>query len=451
MKKIIVLAAIVFMANTLFNSCQKLDEIIWDGNGGPGHGHLQQTKTYSSEVAFKWMDMQLHLIITNPTPFGGTPTQRYFAYGAIALYESVVPGMPSYQSLSGQLTDFPDMPSTLNGKAYSWAICANAAMAAMTRSFFTAATDVNKTKIDSLENALNNHYKMLTDTGTFNRSVKFGKEVAARVFEWAKADKSAEANAAYTPPVGPGMWVPTPPAFAPAAVPYWGKNRLMVATSLDGVDPEAPPVYSEDSTSAYYKMMKEVYDASKVITDDQKAIAIFYGGKPGSQGYGGGAYLSSIKTVLMQENPQLDFTAYVFAKVSIAMNDAGIGVYKFKYQYNQQRPVTYIRQVLGDTLWTSFLPTPPFPDFPSAHAAHSGAYAEIMEGIFGMHYHFTDHTYDFQGQEPRVYTSFEDMVQEINDARFYAGIHSRYSNQAGAKLGRQIAENIDKTVKFKKW
>lgn len=451
MRKIITRIVIIFMTITFFNSCHELDDIIWDGDGGHDHWVSKPTKSYSSDVAFKWMDMQLHLMVTNPTPFGGTPTQRYFAYGAIALYESVVPGMPSYQSLSGQLTDLPAMPKTLDGYEYSWPVCANSALAAMTRSFFTAATDINKVKMDSLENALNALYKMQTDTGTFNRSVKFGRAVAELVFNWAKNDGSANANAAYTPPVGLGLWKPTPPAFAAAAVPYWGKNRLMVATSLDGVDPEAPPVYSEDPNSDYYKMMKEVYDASLTLTDEQKAVAIFYGGKPGFQGYGGGGYLSSVKTVLMQENPKLDFTAYVFAKASIAMNDAGVGCYKIKYQYNQQRPVTYIREVLGDTLWTSFIPTPPFPDFPSAHASHSGAFAEIMEGFFGTDYHFTDHSYDFQGQAPRTYTSFEDMVQDVNDARFYGGIHSRISNNAGAQLGRKIAQNIESKLKFKKW
>lgn len=449
MKKFILFVAAVFMAIAFFNSCQKLEEIL--PGGGNDNGHLKQTKTYSSEVPFKWMDMQLHLMITNPTPVGGSPSVRLFAYGAIALYESVVPGMPSYQSLSGQLTDMPTMPQTLNGTAYSWAICANSAMAAMTRSFFTAATDPNKVKIDSLEQALNNAYKMQTDTAVFNRSVKFGKAVATLVFDWAKADGAANANAPYTLPVGPGLWVPTPPAFAPAAVPYWGKNRLMVASDLEGTAPEAPPVYSVDPSSAYYKMMKEVYDASKTLTDDQKAVAVFYAGLPGKPNYGGGGYLSTLKQVLVQENPKLDFTAYAFAKVSIAMIDAGIGVYKLKYQYNQQRPVTFIRDVLGDATWSSFVVTPPFPDFPSSHSTLAGSFAETLEGLLGTDYHFTDHTYDFQGEAPRSYTSFEAMVQDIGDARFYGGIHSRYSCVKGAELGRNIAKNIDKTLKFKKY
>ena len=47
------------------------------------------------------------------------------------------------------------MPETLHGYAYYWPACGNAALAAMTRSFFTNATPANKASVDSLENALN--------------------------------------------------------------------------------------------------------------------------------------------------------------------------------------------------------------------------------------------------------------------------------------------------------
>jgi hypothetical protein len=83
------------------------------------NGHLHQTKTYSSEVAQKWHDFQLRLLRlpAGSNPFGMNGN-RYFAYFGIALYESVVPGMPGYQSLHGQLTDMPAMPATEPGKAY---------------------------------------------------------------------------------------------------------------------------------------------------------------------------------------------------------------------------------------------------------------------------------------------------------------------------------------------
>jgi hypothetical protein len=303
MKKLFTLVVIIFIATALLNSCQKLEEIASSGNLYNNNGHLQQTKDYSSQVAFKWMDMQLRLIRTNPTPLGGLPPQRYFGYSAIALYESVVPGMPAYQSLSGQLTNMPDMPQTLPGNSYYWPVCGNTALAAMTRNFFTNASVANLVSVDSLENDLNSSYQMQTDTAEFHRSVNFGRAVALLVFNWSKADGAANANAPYIPPVGPGLWAPTPPAFAAAFGPYWGNNRLMVANGLEGAAPQAPPVYSEDPTSDYYKMVKEVYDVSQALTQEQKDIAIYYRDNPG---FGGAHYLSILKQVLVQEDPKLD-------------------------------------------------------------------------------------------------------------------------------------------------
>jgi hypothetical protein len=454
MKKLITPFAFIFMAATLLNSCkkemnqqEKWGEYASNGYADRIQGHLNQTKTYSSEVAFKWIDMQLRLIRTNPTPLGGVPPQRYFGYSAIALYESVVPGMPSYQSLSGQLTDLPEMPQTLHGYAYYWPACGNSALAAMTRSFFTSATPANKASIDSLENALNDAFKLQTDNAEFQRSADFGKAIAQEVFDWSKNDGSSNANGPYTPPVGPGLWEPTPPAFAAAFGPYWGNNRLMVANSLDGASPQAPPSYSEDPSSDFYQMVKDVYDVSLALTPEQKAIAIFFRDNPG---FGGGHYLSILKQVLVQENPQLDFTAYAFAKASIAIIDAGIGCFKTKYHYNQMRPIKYIREVLGQPAWNPVFPTPNFPDFPSAHSTIAGSFGEIMEDLFGSDYSFTDHTYDYLGMSPRTYNSFDAFVQEIGDSRVYAGIHYRLSCERGAQQGRKIGRNIIHKVKFMK-
>jgi len=448
MKKFIIPVEIIFIAISLFlSSCQKWEEIASSLNSDDSHSHLQQTNTYSSEVVFKWIDMQLRLIRTNPTPLGGVPPQRYLGYSAIALYESVVPGMPYFQSLAGQLTDMPAMPQTVHGNAYYWPACGNAALAAMTRNFFTNATAANKVSIDSLENALNDTYKMQTDTAQFRQSSSFGKAVAKVVFTWSTTDGSANANAPYVPPVGPGLWAPTPPAFLSAFGPFWGNNRLMVANSLDGAAPLAPPNYSEDPTSDFYKMVSEVYDVSQALTPEQTAIAIYYRDNPG---FGGGHYFSILKQVLVQKNPKLDFTAYAYAKASIAIIDAGIGSFKTKYQYNQQRPIKYIRDVLGHSSWNSVFPAPNFPDFPSAHSTIAGAFGEIMKSLFGSNYQFTDHSYDYLGMAPRSYISFDAMVQEIGDSRVYAGIHYRLSCERGTQQGRKIGQNINHTVKFLK-
>lgn len=445
MKKYLAPGVIVFMAVTLLDSCQKLDEFISSDNLYNSHGHLKQTKNYSSEVAIKWMDMQLYLFRLNPA--GGTPAVRLFGYSSVALYESVVPGMPAFRSLSGQLTDLPSMPKTKSGQEYFWPECGNAALAAMTRYIFPNASAANKASIDSLENALNDAYKTQSRDEVFRRSQDFGKAIADAVFTWSKSDGAANANAPYTLPVGPGLWVPTPPAFAAAFGPFWGNNRLMVLNSLSGSDPKAPPAYSTDPSSEYYKLVKEVYDISQTLTSEQLAIALFWRDGPG---FGGGHYMSILKQILEQEDPNLDISAYAFVKTSIAMVDGGIACFKAKYKYNQERPVTFIRGVLGYNTWLPNVPTPNFPDFPSAHSVNAGAFAEILEGLLGRDYSFTDHSYDYLGMEPRSYSSLKDLTTEIGNARLYGGIHNRMACVEGVEMGRKIARNIDKTIRFKK-
>ena len=134
----------------LIVSCQKetnkeprLQEEFSTG-ANQSHGHLQQTKTFSSEVARKWHDLQLRILrIAGANPYG-LNGNRYFAYFGIALYESVVPGMPGFQSLSGQLTDMPAMPSSEPGRAYHWPAAANAALGFLTKNFYTLASPAHK-------------------------------------------------------------------------------------------------------------------------------------------------------------------------------------------------------------------------------------------------------------------------------------------------------------------
>jgi hypothetical protein len=219
----------------------------------------------------------------------------------------------------------------------------------------------------------------------------------------------------------------------------------MVSHSLNGTAPKAPPAYSEVPSSYFYKMAKEIYDISQSLTADQVNLARYYAGFP----FGGAHYLSILMQILQQADRSLDFTALVFAKTSIALIDANIACFKVKYQYNQERPVTFIREVLGFTSWNPTIGTPPFPDFVSAHSASSGALIETLEGFFGTNYAFTDHTMDPYGFAPLSYPTLDAMGKAIGDSRVYGGIHYKLSCAAGMEMGRKVAKNINKMVRFK--
>ena len=287
-KKILSIALTTFIVALFISSCQKQVDKPYQpkpeestaANENAEHGHLIQAKEYSSEVVLKWMQMQLRVIRTTAGLAPAT-NSRLFAYSGVALYESVVPGMPAYQTLHGQLTNMPAMPSTENGKAYHWAASANAALASINKQSFPTTSSANKASMDSLENALNSVYQTEVNASTFDRSVDFGKAVAQLIFQWSTSDGSATVWPAYTPPVGPGLWASTFPNFPTASTPYWGRNRLFVTGSLNNSDPALPPAYSTNPSSAYYNMMKEVYDISQTLTGSQWSQAFYYRDPPG--------------------------------------------------------------------------------------------------------------------------------------------------------------------------
>lgn len=414
------------------------------------NGHLVQTKTFSSEVAQKWQDLQNRFLRTptNANPFG-RHGHRWFAYCGIALYESVVPGMPAYQSLDDQLIDMPDMPTTEPGKAYHWPTAANAALASMNKHFFTLAntTATNVASMDSLETALNAEYQSQVNSETFQRSTDFGRTVAERIYTWSTTDGSLTVYPPFVPPASP-LWNNTPPNPAGIADPYWGNNRLLVQGSTDGTASPLPPPYSTDPNSAYYAMVKEVYDISQTLTAAQKATAEYFRDQPGFQA--GTAYVSMFQQVMNVEKPQLDFYALAHAKVGIALYESMINCWKIKYETFVDRPIRYIRNVLGHATWNPVFTTPGHPDFPSGHSQNGGAFAAVMTSIFGDNYQFTLHTYDNLGMAPRTYNSFDEMAVDVGRSRVYAGIHYTYSCVEGKKQGEKTAWNILNILKFKK-
>ena len=414
-------------------------------------GHLEQTKKFPATVAQKWQDLQNRFLRTptNANPFG-RHAHRWFAYTGIALYEAVVPGMPSYQSLDDQLTDMPDMPETEPGKAYHWPTVANAALAFMNKKFFTVANvgAANVGSMDSLENALNSQYASeANNAATFQRSIDFGKTVAERVFQWSVTDGSLNSNPPYVMSPLP-LWQPTAPNPTTVADPYWGNNRLLVQGSTTGIASPPPPQYSTVPGSAYYNMVKEVYDVSQTLTAADSATAYYFRDQPGFQA--GTAYVSMFQQIMNVENPQLDFYALAHAKVGIALYESMISCWKIKYTILVDRPIRYIRTVLGHSTWSPLFPTPGHPDYPSGHSQNGGAFAAVMTTILGDNYQFTLHTYDNLGMAPRTYNSFDEMAVNVGRSRVLAGIHYTYSCVEGKTMGEKIAQNVLTILKFKK-
>ncbi|MEJ8842273.1 vanadium-dependent haloperoxidase [Lacibacter sp. H375] len=434
-------------------SCQKevSEDLTQENNAAIANkagvnGHLQQAKTFSSDVIIRWLNMQLDMFrLPLPAGTGTQSTDRAMAYSGIAAYEAVVNGMPAYQSLEHQLTDFPAMPKTEPGKAYHWAASANAALAEMSRRLFPTTAAANKTAMNNLESSLQASYAAEVNDATLQRSIAFGKEVATRIFAWAATDGSANVNPPYVPPVGVGLWVPTSPT--PAVNPYAYQRRLLVPGSANGTALTPLPTFSTDPTSAYYAMVKEVYDISLTLTNEQKASADYFKDNPG---YGaGGTYVAAFVQALNIAQFKLDMAALAYAKVGLGQHDATIVLFVNKYIFNVMRPITYIRSYINP-VWNTYIPTPNHPEFPSGHATITGGALTMMSNVFGEKFPITLHTYDYLNYPPRSYSSFTQMGLDIANSRIYGGLHYRLTCERSIVQGTKVSQNILSTIKFLK-
>jgi hypothetical protein len=362
----------------------------------------------------------------------------------------VVPGMPAYQSLSGQLNQFTQMPPTGPGVAYHWAAAANAALAFMNRSLFPAASSANIILINNLENELQAEYATEVNAATLQRSVEYGRAVAQAVFNWAQTDGtlSMPAPTTYVIPTGPGLWEKTPPNFAGPVNAFLGMRRQMVPGSEVGSAPVLPPAYSTNPASAFYAMVKDVYDRSQVLTPEQTALALYSRDAPGYPG--GGSLVAILSQVIQASGCSLDVAALAYAKLGIGAFDAGTLVFVQKYTTNLVRPITYIRNVMGHTTWSPLFATPGHPEFPAAHANSGGVLSAMLKSVFGENFSFTIDYYNYLGLPARIYHSLDELGTDMGNSRVYGGIHYQHSVDQGLFMGKKISANILAQLKFLK-
>jgi hypothetical protein len=400
-------------------------------------------ETYSSEVATKWADMDLKLIRAS-TGFTPPVASRALGYAGLTMYESVVTGIKGNQSLEGQLNGLKTLPEPEAGKEYNWAISANAGQLFIAKNLWPTASDAAKKTADSLANALKNSLIENSSKEVVERSEAFGEAIAKAIFEWSKTDGGVEGYAKsfpadYKVPTGPGKWVTTGTNTVPL-LPYWGQNRNFIASNATAIPPQPLP-YSTLTTSEQFKQHLEVYNVSKSLTAEQKAIATFWA--DGGTTFTPPGHSYNLATIaLKQTNAKLDKAAEVYARVGIAVAEAFINCWRCKYMFNTLRPITYIRTTISPT-WSPLIATPPFPEHTSGHSSQSGAVAVVMEALFGSTFSFTDNTNVAFGQKERSFTSFKQAAEEAAISRLYGGIHLRHANESGLLEGSKIGQSVN--------
>jgi hypothetical protein len=361
----------------------------------------------------------------------------------LALYESVVGGMPRNRSIASSLHGIGALPR--NSGTKRWPLVASAAMAEVMRGLWGDATNVavqNIADIDSLEQQIANSFDLQGSLA--RRSIEYGHTVGAAVYRTSLddgEDRSYLTNfpADYVPPACDGCWVPTAPGQI-AMQPYWKERMTTFVLTPGDCGMDGPPAFSTDPTSGAYQEAYEVYVTRNNLTPEQAVIARFWADGPGTIN-GPGHSLSTTSQILQLVGANLAQAAETYARVGLAVGDGVYAVWWSKYTYNWLRPITYIHRYIDPT-WTTLLPTPPFPEYTSAHSGQTSSAIHTLIALWGD-IGYTDHTHDADGFAPRTFASLTDSMSETAVSRIYAGIHYHSAISEGIGQGRCVADAVN--------
>ena len=412
-----------------------------------------EVRDYPSDVALEWNALFLEIERYAPGYRPG-PAPRALAYLNLAAYEAVAPAMEAYKPLEPvyQATGLT-IPHAQPDQLYHWPTVVNAVYADLMKEFFPHVSAEFRFMIFDLEARLNQDYLRAIPREVYDRSKEFGQEVAVAVYEWSATDSvghKAFLNPRpdnYSPPVFPGSWQPTWPDLGKAMFPEWGKARTFAISENDKL--AFPPLeFSEDPGSDFYQQALEVYQKNTPeLSFEDQWIAEFWSDdalnltfSPPSR------WIAVTNQVLAAEELDLEKALYTYAKVSLALNDAGVACWHSKYFYNIERPVSYIRRVI-DQAWSPHLSfTPSFPAYPSGHSTFGAAAAEVLSSIFGENYAMTDHCHEGRTEflsAPRTFDSFREMAEENAYSRIPLGVHFRMDADEGVRHGYEIGKKAN--------
>lgn len=449
----IILLIAFFSSLLFFNSCT--EDVVNNSTTS------ELTKTYDASVVLNWNDLLVEIDRYAPG-YRPPAAARMMAYTGLAVYESVVEGMPEYNTLTYNYAGL-DIPKVKEDNEYYWPACVNAAYATMFRHFLPHIVQSDKDKIDLLEKSINDKFSYKTSAEILTRSIEYGKAVANAVYEFSVTDTYGHdaykdpQPSSYIPPVtgpnGEKLWQPSFPDYSLALFPYWGKVRTFAMKEGD-LRGKAPIPYSEDPNSKFYQQANEVRVTVNTLTLEERWIAEFWSDDMLGVTFEPAARQIAIANQLVKnEDLKLDRAVELYAKLGMALCDAGIAIWNTKYLYNVMRPVQYIRAVMEPN-WKTALNhpyqdlkgfTPPFPAYPSGHSGFGGSAALIFTDIFGNNYQWVDNChkdrYEFLGT-PRSFNSFLEAGMENAYSRIPLGVHFRMDCDEGLRLGYLAATRV---------
>ena len=370
-----------------------------------------------ADVVTDWNVTTLGLTVSSPPQI----EMRALALTHVAMFDAVNAVTGTYQAY---MQPAPKAPAGASPEA---------AAAAAAHTVLVSIFPLQKPALDA---ALQASLAKLPEGSGKSDGSALGRQVAEQCIAMRTGD-GWNARVAYTPATAPGSWQPAPPSMGGFASVHWAEVKPFFLKSPSEV--AVPGPLAVDSAQ-YAKELDEVrrlgarYSTER--TADQTAAAIFTLLNGGQMWNAAARAAAAAKGTSMPEN------ARIFAIINMAALDAVIAGWEVKRKMGTWRPLTAIRGASSnaDPSWEPLINTPPHPDYLSGHSVTSGAWSRSLQLLFGND--GVPFSATFGNALTRHFSSFSQAATEIENARIWAGIHTRTADEHGTALGRQVAELV---------
>ncbi len=370
-----------------------------------------------------------------------TPTNaaRIYCYVAIAMYEAVAPSSDTLRGLSGQLTDLRPLPGSPRGRTDPVCVLAGA-VRTLTEYLFRASPSGPPAPFlgplaETFDRQLRIRRAAGVPAGIVSTSIEHGIRLGRDLVAWVSTDGYEGSLRPYAPPVGPSRWRSSPPNFGDAIGPFFSEVRPMVLHRADEVRPVKHVPFSTREGSAFWDQANATYQTGLALTQTQRETAMFWRDNPHTSGLPSGHWMQITRQVCEQQRLTLAESVEAYVRAGIALHDAFLNCWTWKYRFNLIRPVDYVHDHI-DPSWQTWVATPPFPEYTSGHSVASAAAATVLEDLLG------DVRFKDVNAVPewgtRKFASFRAAAEQAATSRQYGGIHYPMAIEFGMDQGDAV-------------
>jgi hypothetical protein len=360
----------------------------------------------------------------------------YFAYVSVAMYDAV-------NSIDHRYQPFAVSVRAARGASEDAAV--TAAAHDVLAHYFPA----QKATLDAQQST---SLAAIPDGQSKDDGIAVGQAVAAQWLALRVGD-GLEAPIVYTAGHRPGIWEPVPPnpvgapTVLPAPVAPWlAQFKPFALRSADQfLDDVRPPLSLASRAWARDFNLTKNYGAvdSTYRTAQQTEIGKFWADHPSAQ------YSRAFRALVATEHLSTAEAARLDAMSNVAFADSAAACMNAKYHFAFWRPFAAIRDAdtdgnaatVADPFWVPLDPTPGHPEYPAAHGCVTEALMDTLAAFFDTDQVPYTVTSAVTGTTHN-FSSFEDVVWEVDSARIFGGMHYRNSVKQGNRLGRWVAEYI---------